>query len=84
MNNIARWDGSTWHALSDGTNGPVAALTVHDGTLIVGGSFTQAGTTAVNYIASWDGAVWDTLAAGFDGPVEALTIFVGESLVSDI
>ena len=28
--NIARWDGTAWHSLGSGTNGPVSAITVWD------------------------------------------------------
>src|SRR5690606_15242555 len=44
---IARWDGSSWSALSrpsgPGVNDAVRALTVLDGDLVAAGSFTSAG-----------------------------------------
>lgn len=50
-NNIATWDGSAWQPLGSGigitgpcgSGGSVFALTVYNGELIVGGSFTTAG-----------------------------------------
>ncbi len=44
-NMIASWDGSTWSPLSTGMDGAVRALTIFNGNLIAGGSFTQAGGT---------------------------------------
>ncbi|MCP4549165.1 MAG: hypothetical protein GY835_22150, partial [bacterium] len=84
VNQIARWDGTAWSALSGpagtGTDGPVYALAVvDDGTgeaLYAGGEFTTAGGLPVNTIAKWDGAAWSPLVGpagpGTDGPVLAL------------
>jgi trimeric autotransporter adhesin len=67
--NIARWDGSSWSALSWGLspiNGYVAALAI-DGTgnLFAGGAFTNAGGTAATNIAQWNGSAWSGLGAGW-------------------
>ena len=87
VNNIARWDGSLWSALSGpsdtGTDGDVYALAVHDdGTgpaLYAGGEFTHAGGVWVNYVARWDGTAWSTLSGpagrGVSSPVSALAVF---------
>lgn len=65
MNNIARWDGSSWNALGTGINGPVRGLTVTlAGDVIATGSFTQAGGGAAAGIARWDGASWNALGTG--------------------
>ena len=66
-NNIARWDGTQWHALGSGTNGQVQSLLVFAGSLYVGGSFTTAGGLGCNYIARWNGASWSPLGSGM-GP----------------
>jgi trimeric autotransporter adhesin len=45
-NHVACWDGSQWHALGNGVSGVntrVNALQCLNGSLYVGGSFTQAG-----------------------------------------
>ncbi len=64
-NNIARWDGSEWHALTgssgSGTDGFVRAMTVYGGDLIVAGSFDEAGGLVANNIARWDGSEWHAL-----------------------
>lgn len=73
VNNIAKWNGTSWSALDSGLNAGVGAM-VFDaaGNLYVGGSFTTAGGNPANYIAKWDGASWSTLGTGFDGYVNTL------------
>jgi hypothetical protein len=45
--NLARWDGTSWHAVGSGLNGPVLALACASGNrLVVGGSFTTLGNNA--------------------------------------
>jgi len=65
VNNIARWDGSTWHPLgedgSSGTNHVVHALQQHNNDLFAGGLFTTAGGQTVNHIARWDGTAWHSI-----------------------
>jgi len=69
VNNVAKWDGSAWSELngpsSDGTNGYVSALAVHDDgggpALYAGGGFTTAGGVTVNRVARWDGSDWSAL-----------------------
>ncbi len=88
VRSIARWDGSSWSALSGsfgtGLNHAVYALEVFDdGTgpaLHVGGEFTSAGATPANYIARWDGSEWSSVGsapvgAGTNDIVYALRTF---------
>ena len=61
----------------------VYALTVYDGELIAGGSFTAAGGARCNNIARWDGDSWRPLGSSFSwaGPntwVNALTVYNGD------
>jgi hypothetical protein len=71
-NNIACWDGTTWSSLGKGVAfvntigfmGGVAALTVYNGNLIVGGGFDSAGGMPDNLIAKWDGSTWSKLGNG--------------------
>jgi len=55
VNNIARWDGSSWSALAGGMSSGVQALVVHDDgsgpALYAGGGFTLAGGVPVNKVA---------------------------------
>ncbi|TVQ62736.1 MAG: hypothetical protein EA379_05050 [Phycisphaerales bacterium] len=86
-NGVARWDGSSWSALTGpggtGVSGSVMALAGHnDGNgaaLYVGGSFVTAGGVTVSDIAKWDGAAWSALpgpggvgVSGGFGSVQAL------------
>jgi hypothetical protein len=60
-NNIARWDGTVWHAMEEGvsdvgaTLAPVVkALTVDaSGALVAGGDFSLAGAEVSAYFARW-------------------------------
>jgi hypothetical protein len=43
-NNIARWDGTTWHDLDNGTDGWVTALAIgHTGRVYAAGQFSLGG-----------------------------------------
>ena len=90
VNNIAKWDGSSWSALSGpsgtgtgGTNVAVNALAVWDDgggpALYAAGAFTTAGGITVNRIAKWDGTSWSPLVAaavtGLNQTVEALAVW---------
>jgi hypothetical protein len=83
VDNIARWDGTSWGALGSGISGGsfpiVQALAVFDdGTgpaLYAGGRFTAAGGVTVDGIARWDGTSWSPLGSGVSGEVYALTDF---------
>lgn len=59
VNNIARWDGTTWHSVGGGTTGLVRALLFDDnGDLYAGGAFSHAGGVLTRGIARWDGEQW--------------------------
>lgn len=83
VNNIARWDGSTWSPLAGpsgiGMNDRIWALTLYGKQLIAAGAFTQAGGVIVNRIARWDGAAWSPLTGasgtGMDNTVYTLGVF---------
>lgn len=76
VSNIARWDGTSWHALGTGiTEAPegvmpvVNALTVLNGYVYAGGYFSVAGGVNVNSIARWDGSIWSSVGDGVVGSV---------------
>jgi hypothetical protein len=92
VNHIARWDGTSWSALTGpsgtGVNSSISALTVFDDgsgpALYAGGNFTAAGSVTVNHIASWDGSTWSGVSTpagtGMNGNVRALaTAYDGSS-----
>ncbi|MAG56981.1 MAG: hypothetical protein CMJ83_11860 [Planctomycetes bacterium] len=82
VNNIARWDGSTWSPLGSGVTGTVRSLKVYDDgagpALYVGGTFTSAGGVFASNLASWDGAAWSSVPGGVSGNtnrVSDLTVY---------
>ncbi len=83
---IARWDGTTWHALGDGIDGCVEEIMVHDGKVYVGGAFSHAGGALCNNIAWWDGAQWHAMNGGltdliYTTPVDGIVAFKGDIYV---
>ena len=61
--NMAYWDGSSWHALGEGTNKEVHALALDpSGDLYAVGLFTEAGGVPANHVAYWNGETWYALA----------------------
>lgn len=60
-----------------GINGGVFALTVYNGNLIVGGSFSEAVTTPANNIAQWNGSQFSTLGTGLPSNASSLTTYNG-------
>ncbi len=72
VNNIARWNGSTWQSLgggmsSTGAFGGVKALAVYQGQLVAAGLFSAAGGQPVSNIARWNGTSWQPLGTGIVG-----------------
>ncbi|GAB3638786.1 hypothetical protein GCM10027422_43760 [Hymenobacter arcticus] len=82
VNNVARWDGSTWSALGKGTTtgGYVMALTQVGTSLYVGGYFTSASDQPASHVARWDGSTWSSLGTGLSGTVRALATGPGSTL----
>ena len=62
LTNVARWDGSEWHPLGDGTAADfaehVSALALTGNRVLVGGYFSGAGGLATTNLAWWDGNNW--------------------------
>jgi hypothetical protein len=85
---VAKFDGNDWVSLSPlGAglhSGGVSSTTWwdHDGDpaspkrLVVAGSFTESGSTPLNYVAMFDGAHWISLAGGVANPVHAVAAYV--------
>lgn len=56
--NIARWDGSAWHAVGTGLDGEVDDLRIFQGELHAAGLFSHSGAIAIAGIARWNGSAW--------------------------
>lgn len=64
---IARWDGTAWHAVGSGLGSSVMTLALHEGRIYAGGSFNQLGDASpARGVAMWDGERWT--AVGSIGP----------------
>ncbi len=70
VNNIAKWDGSTWSGLGSGMSDGVLALAVIGTNLYAGGQFTSAGGVPAPNVAKWDGSAWSALGSGMSGSSE--------------
>lgn len=92
INNLARWDGTSWQpvvgygnvGLSAGIQGSGYALAEYNGKLVIAGNITQVGDLPVNGIGTFDAvdSTWGTLGNGFDGPVRTLAIYGGNLIAS--
>lgn len=83
VNNIARYDGTTWHSLGVGLNEEVRALVVlPNGNVVAGGTFTSAGGSPASYVAQWNGSTWTALGSGTNGAVNALLVLPNGDLIA--
>ncbi len=78
-NHVARWNGSAWTAVGNGTGDRTWALCGYDDgsgpTLFAGGEFRTAGAGAAYYVAKWNPTGWHPLVVGLDGYVKALETY---------
>jgi hypothetical protein len=82
VNNVAKWNGTSWETLGNGLNGAVTALAMRGTDLIAGGFFSEScgneacdsGNTTVNYVAKWNGSTWSALGGGVSEGVYDLEI----------
>ena len=86
-NHIAVWNGNVWSPLGNGTNGPVAKISIaNNGNVYVGGAFDTAGGITVNNIALWDGSTWsaltdaDTNIAGTNNEIRSIAFDTANNL----
>ena len=78
---IARYDGTSFNALSTGINNTVYALAADDnGNIFAGGEFTSAGGITVSKVTEWNGTTFFDMAGGVLNTVYGLRILPGEVL----
>lgn len=71
---VAKWNGSTWSALSSGvtldSGSPpsVTAMAASGTDVYFGGNFDKAGGITVKSIAKWNGSAWSALGSGLTRP----------------
>jgi trimeric autotransporter adhesin len=89
VNNIAKWDGTSWSTLGGGILGgstgygyiKINAMFVYNNELYVGGCFDTAGGVNAKNIAKWNGSTWSAVGSGADLFVQAFTIYNNELIV---
>jgi hypothetical protein len=64
VNNIAKWNGSTWATVGTGLNNNAYTMASYNNELYVGGIFTTAGGINASGIAKWDGTNWSSVGNG--------------------
>ncbi|MFO0837634.1 MAG: hypothetical protein U1D55_03845 [Phycisphaerae bacterium] len=87
VENIARWNGTTWMPFDAGLSvrasdlGPTVAIQFGSD-LVVAGTFSDAaGLPATRNLAAWNGVSWHALGAGVTGAVNALTVLGNQLIV---
>jgi len=72
VNGIARWDGTTWHALGTGVD--ITSVAIHPeclatigSSVYIAGSFTSVSGVAANMVAKWNGLSWSAVGSGLSG-----------------
>lgn len=78
-NYVARWDGSNWTTLSNGTDYFINVLLIQGSTLYAGGDFTSAGSSVASFLASWDGSNWQPLIDAGNGLNQQIYTLLGDS-----
>ncbi|MCA9278035.1 MAG: hypothetical protein H6815_04515 [Phycisphaeraceae bacterium] len=82
-NSVARWDGSSWHPVGDGTSYDHDVIRAWNGMLLCGGDFTFAEDRPASRIAAWDGSNWVALGDGdsLDDIVNVIDTYNGTLIV---
>jgi hypothetical protein len=73
VNNIAKWDGTSWSALGTGVNDMIYSIVVVNEIVYAGGKFTSAGGNTASCIAKWNGTNWSSLGTGMNNWVYSLS-----------
>jgi hypothetical protein len=80
-NRILMLNGAAWDTLALSDRGPLVAMTVYAGDLVIGGFFTQVNGQPANRVARWNGSAWSAFGSGFTGTndvIYALAVHAGQ------
>ena len=74
VNNIAKWNGTSWSDVGGGTNGYLLSLYIDaSDNIYVGGQISRCDPLGVNLVvrnlAKWDGLSWSNVGGGANGDV---------------
>jgi hypothetical protein len=72
LDGLRRWDGGGWTALGPAVNARVRTAVEWNGSLVIGGDFTQAGSTPAMHVARLGSGSYQPLGNGLPGPVRVL------------
>ena len=76
---VAKWDGSSWHAMGAGLNGgddgEVRRMLIFKDTLYACGSFTRSGNQPLRGIAKWNGTFWLPVGGICNGTVKSMDVY---------
>jgi hypothetical protein len=84
LNNIARWNGTSWQPLGSGFNTPGFSslcwdiIAFDDGSgpaIFASGKFATAGGVPAANIAKWNGTSWSALGSGLNGDGTCMAVF---------
>ena len=90
VNNIAKWNGTSWSDVGGGINKlitasagySISAMAIYNGALYVGGFFDSAGGKVAHNIAEWNGSAWLTLGNGIHNGTLTISSEEGDYWVS--
>ncbi len=74
-NNVWKWNGSSWTAVSSGADALISRLIVYHGELIAGGQFRNINGVPASMLARYNGTTWRSLAGGLSNGVSTPDIF---------
>lgn len=80
--NIARWDGTQWHAMGDGFNEKVRKIFRYNGSIYAVGNFDKSGDVNMPHIARWDGSAWNSVGTGTNDNIHDAAVLGNEIFIS--
>ena len=85
-NNIVKWDGTNWHALAKGADGPVQAMAMSGRFLYIGGWFNSVKNSTgykvsnTKKMAKWNRTSWSSCAVKINDGIYSMANFGDQKL----